>query len=152
VRSWSLRALTRIRDSEARAAAFEARRGVFRALEIEASAAEVEARAGELRREARGGGGTNLDELARNSARRARAYLKSRVLVAESGRALAQAGAARVQAGRAIALAAAARGRADALERGAARWRAAVRSGREAVQEMEAEESWLATRSSGRQE
>jgi hypothetical protein len=111
---------------------------------------DLEARAGELRREARGGGGTDLGEIAMTWAERARAYQRSRVLVAESGRAVAQAEAARAQAGMASAFAAAARGRADALERGAARRRAAVRSGREAVQEMEAEESWNATRSSGR--
>ena len=145
--SWPLRALTQIRASEARAASFDARRAVSRAREIEAGATELAMRAGKLAREARGGGGTKLDELARTSAGRARAYLRSRVLVAESGRAVAQAGAARAHAGRAIAIAAAALGRADALERGAARFRAAARSARESVREMEAEESWNATRS-----
>jgi hypothetical protein len=150
VRSWPLRALTRVRDSEARTAAVDARRDVCRALEIESAAADLEARAGELRREARGGGSTRLDEIAMTSAGRARAYLRSRVLVADSGRAVAQAKAARAQAGLAIALAAVARGRADALERGAARFRAAVRSARESMREMEAEDSWSAARSPGR--
>jgi len=160
VRAWSLRALARVRDSEARAAAVDARRAIVRAQEMESAAAEVGARARELRREAgdgeelsgmasRGGGGTGLDDLARAAARRARADGQARVLVAECGRALEQAGAALAQAGRASAFAAAARGHADALERGAARWTAAVLSAREAVQEMEAEESWTATRPSG---
>jgi hypothetical protein len=149
VRSWPLRALTQIRESEARAASFDARRAVSRAREIEAAAAELAAREFELRCEARGGGATHLDEIARTSAGRARAYQRARVLVAESGRIVAQAGAARARAGRSIATAAAALGRADALERGAARFRAAVRSAREAAREMEAEESWNATRSAG---
>jgi hypothetical protein len=154
---WPLRVLARVRDSEARAAAVEARRAIVRAQETESAAAEVGARARELRREAgdgealrgmasRGGGATALDDLARAAARRARADRQARVLVAECGRALERAGAVLAQAGRASAFAAAARGRADALERGAARWTAAVLSAREAVQEMEAEESWMATR------
>jgi hypothetical protein len=150
VRSWPLRALARVRDSEARTAAFDAGRGVSRAREIESVAADLEARAGELRREARGGGGTHLDEIATTSAGRARAYQRSRVLVAESGRTVARAAAARAQAGLAIAHAAAARGRADTLERVAARFRAAARSARESEREMEAEESWSAIRSPGR--
>jgi hypothetical protein len=149
VRTWPLGALTKIRESEARAASLDARRAVSRARKIEAAAAELGDRAAELRREAGGGGATNLDEIARSSAGRARAYRNSRVLVAESERAVAQSGAARAQAGRAIAFAAAALGRADALERGAARFRAAVRSARESVREMEAEESWNATRPKG---
>jgi hypothetical protein len=150
VRSWPLQALTRLRDSEARSASFDARRALSRARKIEASAVELADRAALLRREARGGGGgANLEEIARSSAGRVRAYRHSRVLVAESGRTVTQAGAARAQAGRAIALAAAALGRADALERGAARFMAAVRAARESVREMEAEESWNATRSSG---
>jgi hypothetical protein len=149
VRSWPLRALTQIRESEARAASFDARRAVSRARGIEVAAAELADRAAELRREARGGGATQLDEVARTSAGRARAYQSSRVLVVESGRAVAQAGAARAQAGRAIAFAAAALGRTDALERCAARFRTAVRSARESVREMEAEESWNATRPPG---
>jgi hypothetical protein len=150
VRSWPLRALTQIRESEARAASFDARRAVSRAREIEAAAAELAAREFELRCEARGGGATHLDEIARTSAGRARAYQRSRVLVAESGRTVARAAAARAQAGLAIAHAAAARGRADALERVAARFRAAARSARESEREMEAEESWSAIRSPGR--
>lgn len=148
MRPWTLRALAHIRDSEARAARIDARRAVSGAREIERVAAEVESRALELRGEAGGAGVTSLDEVAMTSAWRAGAYLKSRVLAAESGRTMAQARAAWVRAGGASALAAAARGRADALERGAARWRTAVRSAREAVREMEAEESWNATRSS----
>jgi hypothetical protein len=142
--------LTQIRESEARAASFDARRAASRAREIEAAAVELADRAMELRREAEGVGATHLDDVAATSAGRARAYQRSRVLVAESGRAVAQAGAARAQAGRAIAFAAAALGRADALEKGAARFRAAVRSARESVRETEAEESWSATRSPGR--
>lgn len=149
MRSWPLRALTQIRGSEARAASFDARRAVSRALKIEVAAAEMADRAVDLRREARGVGAKHLDEIARNSAGRARAYRNSRVLVAESGRAVAQAGEARAQAGGAIAFAAASLGRADALERGAARFRAAVRSARESVREMEGEESWIATRPQG---
>jgi len=160
VRSWSLRVLARVRDSEARAAAVDARRAIVRAQEMESAAAVVGARARELRREAgdgeelpglasRGGGGTALGDLARAAARRARADGQARVLVAECGRALDRAGAALGQAGRASAFAAAARGRADALQRGAARWTSAVLSAREAIQEMEAEESWTATRPSG---
>ena len=149
MRSWPLQALTRVRESEARAASFDARRTVSRAREIEAAAAELADRTAELRREAQGVGATNLGEISRGSAGRARAYRSSRVLVAESGRAVAQAGAAWAQAGRAIAFAAAALGRADALERGAAGFRAAVRSARESVREMEAEESWNATRPPG---
>jgi len=149
VRSWPLRALTQIRESEARAASFDARRGVSRARKIEATAAELADRAVELRREAGGVGANHLAEIARSSAGRAWAYQRSRVLLAESGRAVAQAGAARAQAGRAITFAAAALGRADALERGAARFRAAARSARESFREMEAEESWNANRPQG---
>ena len=152
MRSWPLRALTQIRDSEARAASFDAGRAVSQARKIEAAAADLADRAVALRREARGAGATRLDEIATNSAGRARAYQRSQVLVSESGRAVAQAGAARAQAGRAIALAAATLGRADALERGAARFRAAARSARESVRETEAEESWSAARSPGRRE
>lgn len=149
MRSWPLRSLTQIRESEARAASFDARKAVSLAREIEFGAAELAARTGDLAREARGSGATNLDEVARTWARRARAYLRSRVLVVESGRAMAQAGTARAKAGQEIALAAVARGRADALARGAARFRASVRSARESVREAEAEESWNATRSPG---
>jgi hypothetical protein len=152
MRSWSLRALTHIRESEARVAMFDARNAVSRAREMEAAAAEVEARARGLRREAAGGGVPNLDQLAMTSARRAGAYRKSRVLGAEAARSMASSRAARDLAGGASALASAARARADALERGEARWMVAERSAREAAREMDAEECWNASRSSSRRE
>jgi hypothetical protein len=152
MRSWPLRALTHIRESEARVAMFDARNAAFRAGEMESAAAEVEAFERELRREAAGGGVPKLDELAMTSARRAGAYQKSRVLGAEAARSMAKARAARAQAGGASVLASAARARADALERGEARWMVAARSARDAVRETEAEECWNATRSSSRRE
>lgn len=152
MRSWSLSALTHIREMEARVAMFDARHTGSRAREMESAVAEVEARARELRREAAGGGVQNLDELAMTSARRAGAYQKSRVLGAEAARSMAKARAARDQAGRASALASAARARADALERGEARWMVAARSAQEAARETEAEECWNASRSSCRRE
>lgn len=156
MRRWPLGALARIRDAEARAAEFDAGQSALRAREGESDAARVEGWARELRTQAgdrSGGSGpkaqgaqrVTLAELARTAARRAQADGESRVMAAEHGRAVSRAGATRAQAGRASARAAAARGRSDALARGESRHQAALRSAREAGQEREAEESWIAT-------
>ena len=162
MRRWPLGALARIRDAEARAAEFDAGQSALRAREDESAAARVEGWARELRTQAgdrsggssvpnsAGAGWTTPAELSRAAGRRAQADGESRVMAAEHGRAVSRAGGTRAQAGRASARAAAARGRSDALARGESRHQAALRSAREAGQEREAEESWIATASARR--
>jgi hypothetical protein len=109
------------------------------------AAAEVKRRGLDLRRQA----GESGEGLATAAAWRARIDHESRRSVAESARIAVQAVELRVRARQANARAAAARGLADAIERGEARWRAGVRSAREAEREREVEESWLASRTAG---
>jgi hypothetical protein len=157
VRGWRLGALVRVRSAGARAAAFHGVRADARAREREEAAAEAGRRVLDLRRQAgagrqdppvspRGPGAMPIQEIATTAALRARIDGESRRLAAESARIGALAVESRARARQAIAHASAARGVADAIERGQARWRAGVRSAREAEREREVEESWMASR------
>jgi hypothetical protein len=157
VTDWRLAPLVRVRSAAARAAACEGVRADALARGQEEAAADVGRRALDLRRQAgagrqdpagnpRGPGATALQEIAWSAAWRARVDGEARRAALESARREALAVESRARAGQAIALAAAARGLADAIERGEARWRATVRSAREAEREREVEESWMAIR------
>jgi hypothetical protein len=155
VTDWRLAALVRVRGAAARAAACEGVRADARARGQEEAAAEMGRRAFDLRRQAgasrqdaagspRGPGATVLQGIAWSAAWRARVDGESRRAALGSARRESLAVDSRARAGQAIGLAAAARGLADAIERGEARWRATVRSAREAGREREVEESWMA--------
>jgi hypothetical protein len=157
LKGWRLGALVRIRRAAARAAAIHGVRADEQARDREGAAAEVGRRALDLRRQARGDGEgpvgnsrgtgrTPIQEIAASAAWRARADGESRRMAMAAARSAALAVDSRARAGQAIALAAAARGLSDAVDRGEARWRARVRSAREAGWEREVEESWRACR------